>query len=55
MRFQDKVVVVTGANRGIGRATVERFVSYLKARKYWRWIGKCPISPIFRCGISQLT
>jgi NAD(P)-dependent dehydrogenase (short-subunit alcohol dehydrogenase family) len=27
MRFQDKVVVVTGANRGIGRATVERFLS----------------------------
>ena len=27
MRFADKVVVVTGANRGIGRATVERFLA----------------------------
>lgn len=27
MRFRNKVVVVTGANRGIGRATVERFLS----------------------------
>lgn len=27
MRFRDKTVVVTGANRGIGRATLERFLA----------------------------
>eukprot|EP01032_Pedospumella_encystans_P027784 gene27783-31385_t len=27
MRFKDKNVIVTGAARGIGRATVERFVA----------------------------
>lgn len=27
MRFKDKIVIVTGAGRGIGRATVKRFVS----------------------------